>query len=524
MIASTLTAPPLLPPIPDVPSPDGATPTPSGFASLLVQLKLVAADGDTPPPEAPVVAEAPAVETPKSEANAEPFNSDVPEGLEDIADALSKALTAVLAAAGKPAQTKLGHRLAILPPGLQKRLSADAPTGTPNASLPATDSGSETGETTNVTADPTATDQPTVTLSQPTPPIDRPADAAAPMLATPLFVHADPTDEKPNQLTIKVTPKSPSPEGDRCETDPSALSSSKGSPFPSGKEGVSTGSAPTDLTPFSRRSPSGEGFGWGLQVSPATLTAPPSSPPLKGRGDPGPDSLPHAMHNHISLGALAAEAPPATAALGARLMPLVPRIETTDGQPAPIDPTSPDQPAQTADPLTDLPSPAPVAPPLPVSSPSTPTFTLDAPALQPASTAQIVIGHHLDLARDGEWLDRLARDISRMATHNAQLRFQLNPQHLGSLHVELASSADGTAIRLTADTEAARTILVDAQPRLVAEARAQGLRISGAEVDLGGQGGQQRGRETTPQIFVRTQASAEAPATPSRRSAAERYA
>ena len=132
--------------------------------------------------------------------------------------------------------------------------------------------------------------------------------------------------------------------------------------------------------------------------------------------------------------------------------------------------------------------------------------------------------HHLDLARDGEWLDRLARDIARVADHDARLRFQLNPEHLGSLRVELTNAGDGTAIRLTADSEAARAILIDAQPRLIAEARAQGLRISESQVDIGGQTGQQRGKEENPQTFVRTQQQREdSPARPAH-SAAERYA
>jgi flagellar hook-length control protein FliK len=53
--------------------------------------------------------------------------------------------------------------------------------------------------------------------------------------------------------------------------------------------------------------------------------------------------------------------------------------------------------------------------------------------------------------------------------------------------VEIVQDAGGAAVRLTADNEAARSILADAQPRLIAEARAQGVRISETHVDLGGQ-------------------------------------
>jgi len=62
-------------------------------------------------------------------------------------------------------------------------------------------------------------------------------------------------------------------------------------------------------------------------------------------------------------------------------------------------------------------------------------------------------------------------------------------------------------VRLTVETEAARNILIDAQPRLAAEARAQGVRLAGTEVDLGTahqQGGDpRRNAEADPHDMVR---------------------
>jgi flagellar hook-length control protein FliK len=109
-----------------------------------------------------------------------------------------------------------------------------------------------------------------------------------------------------------------------------------------------------------------------------------------------------------------------------------------------------------------------------------------------ASTPQVPLGqalanHHLAIASDGQWLDQLARDIATTASPEGKLRFQLNPEHLGSLQVEVTRGAEGASLRLTADTDAARTILIDARPRLEAEARAQGVRIAETHVDLGGQ-------------------------------------
>jgi len=132
-----------------------------------------------------------------------------------------------------------------------------------------------------------------------------------------------------------------------------------------------------------------------------------------------------------------------------------------------------------------------------------------APAAVQQSAPAEIAPHHLNLVKDSEWLDSLAKDITRAAQSDTHLRFQLNPEHLGSLKVEVLNGANGTSVKLTADTEAARAILVDAQPRLVAEARAQGLRISEAQVNLssqGGQGGQRHTGEAS--LVVRTSAAA----------------
>lgn len=179
-------------------------------------------------------------------------------------------------------------------------------------------------------------------------------------------------------------------------------------------------------------------------------------------------------------------------------------------------------------------SAAPIAPaaqalPLPVAAPiegaPTPAVVEAAPA------AEIILERQLDFAHEGEWLDQLAKDIARTGG-DGQLRFRLNPEHLGSLHVELTQGAAGASLRLTADTEAARTIIADARPQLIAEARAQGVRIAEAHVDLGSGSqsqaghGQRDGRELPERTYLTSwkPESAEETTTPPRRSTSERYA
>ena len=49
---------------------------------------------------------------------------------------------------------------------------------------------------------------------------------------------------------------------------------------------------------------------------------------------------------------------------------------------------------------------------------------------------------------------------------------------------EIARGLEGAAVTLTASSEGARSALADAKPQLVAEARAQGLHIASAQVDV----------------------------------------
>lgn len=163
-------------------------------------------------------------------------------------------------------------------------------------------------------------------------------------------------------------------------------------------------------------------------------------------------------------------------------------------------------------------SPAPAAPVIPAAA--TPASwnaapVTDATAAAPApSHVDQTVTRHLDLARDTQWLDQLARDISQSVTRQNHMKFQLNPEHLGALTVEIANSAAGTAIKLSAETDQARAIIADAQPRLIAEVRAQGVRVAESHVDLNQQGnggsafaqGQQRQSSEDSKPFVRTQA------------------
>jgi flagellar hook-length control protein FliK len=130
------------------------------------------------------------------------------------------------------------------------------------------------------------------------------------------------------------------------------------------------------------------------------------------------------------------------------------------------------------------------------------TMMSAAPAQAPVQNLGAALaGQMLDLARGGEWVDQLARDIARSAASDGTMRFRLAPETLGELRVEITHSERGAHVRLHVTSEAAQQALAEAQPKLVQEARAQGVRIAEAEVSLtGGQGQSERqGREAARQ-------------------------
>ena len=114
---------------------------------------------------------------------------------------------------------------------------------------------------------------------------------------------------------------------------------------------------------------------------------------------------------------------------------------------------------------------------------------------------QALAAQVLDLAGGSEWLDQLSQEIGRAADGSGPLRFRLTPESLGELKVEISQSDRGAIVRMTVATEAAQAALADAQPRLAAEARAQGVRIAETQVDLSGNQAQQhqQGRESARQ-------------------------
>ncbi|WP_243451165.1 flagellar hook-length control protein FliK [Sphingosinicella sp. CPCC 101087] len=210
--------------------------------------------------------------------------------------------------------------------------------------------------------------------------------------------------------------------------------------------------------------------------------------------------------------------------------------DPASAQAMPQGPRRPSQPASNlAQPKGDVAAQAPVQPgsaavpfALPgVAEPAAPGQIPAAPA-SAAGAPEAMVERQLELAADGEWLDRLARDIADAGSTEGKMRFRLDPEHLGTLKVELTQGDRGTSVRLTVESEAARAIIAEAQPKLVAEARAQGVRIAETHVDLaGGHAGDPRRQEAErrePQLRTGRDTVSEAEPERRTRSSSDRYA
>ena len=269
----------------------------------------------------------------------------------------------------------------------------------------------------------------------------------------------------------------------------------------------------------------------GIDSKAPAAPAPSSPPPVRAAKAVKSEAtaLVAAHETEIGIEGEAKPAPPvghakATAEVRPEVSPLRPVVGTDRGQtraPAPAKTMATRTVERAAAPAVEMaPPPAATAAPASPMPQAQPFRAEAAPGELPAPATAPAGEGELDLQNDAEWLDRLARDIARAGDGTAPLRFRLHPQTLGHLGVELVQTEQGTHVRLTADTEAARALIADAQPRLLAEARAQGVRIAEAQVDLAGSGGRdgadprRHDEPRTPSARGRATAAGDAPTDP----------
>lgn len=131
--------------------------------------------------------------------------------------------------------------------------------------------------------------------------------------------------------------------------------------------------------------------------------------------------------------------------------------------------------------IDPLAAPAELAPATNSAVPSGMTRSVDAGAVPSAATLPV-----LDVDAGGQWLDRLALEISACAASGG-MRLKLSPDNLGELSIVVSDGDSGASVVITAQDEGVRSAIAGAQDRLMAEARANGLRLADVQTGLAGE-------------------------------------
>lgn len=133
---------------------------------------------------------------------------------------------------------------------------------------------------------------------------------------------------------------------------------------------------------------------------------------------------------------------------------------------------------------------------IPLTAPPTAVFamppaTLAIPNMVPiASTAAPSIPA-LNIEMDDQWVAKLSQDIGTLSADKSALSFQLKPNHLGKLHVEITTDIAGDVVRLETDNENAKALILGSQGRLEQDIRLSGIKLARVDVTLHEQSGSQ---------------------------------
>jgi flagellar hook-length control protein FliK len=180
--------------------------------------------------------------------------------------------------------------------------------------------------------------------------------------------------------------------------------------------------------------------------------------------------------------------PPSAASVTAETLPARPRkaAPMLTVTPKAISSISPDTAAKPEGELFEIKLTEPTSIKVEMPSPL-PAPAKDSAVPSTAVIAPIVAANEpqLDLAQGNLWIDRVAKEIVAMRQPAGDLAFRLVPAELGKLDIALKQGDNGLSITLETQSEKAQDIITAAQPRLVEELRAQGVRVADAQISNG---------------------------------------
>lgn len=101
----------------------------------------------------------------------------------------------------------------------------------------------------------------------------------------------------------------------------------------------------------------------------------------------------------------------------------------------------------------------------------------------PTDVGATLSGEVIDMGIGGQWIDRVAREITALAQGNGHSRFQLNPPNLGRLQIDVWQGEGGGRVQLLTETDEAAMRLRQDQASLQADARLSALSLDRIVID-----------------------------------------
>ncbi|MCE7795628.1 flagellar hook-length control protein FliK [Sphingobium sufflavum] len=89
----------------------------------------------------------------------------------------------------------------------------------------------------------------------------------------------------------------------------------------------------------------------------------------------------------------------------------------------------------------------------------------------------------IDMGVGGQWIDRVAKEITALADGTGHSRFQLSPPNLGRIQIDVWQGEDGGRVQLLTETDEAARHLRDGQSSLQADARLAALQLTSITID-----------------------------------------
>lgn len=92
-------------------------------------------------------------------------------------------------------------------------------------------------------------------------------------------------------------------------------------------------------------------------------------------------------------------------------------------------------------------------------------------------------GQAIDMTVGGQWIDRVAKEITALAQGTGHSRFQLSPPNLGRIQIDVWHGEEGGKVQLLTETDEAARQLRDGQSSLQADARLAALQLNSITID-----------------------------------------